>query len=227
MKQKFEEYDSPTGKWGWFHFYNPVNDTFAHQHMYDDDRTLIDNLRIGTYQEIALTAIFGDDFENIKETKLLNDINNSISEIYEFIYNSDSLKNSGISDLDPFLVAFYLLAKDYKKLKIHILSQRKVAGLFILLVIDCLIRDCKYKIIEHIIFSAHRFDTIIKILCPSFDFEKNIFFKSGKKKGEKTREQVISDYKTMGNSFWEKETKYEGKINLLMILLPGKLASHI
>ena len=205
----------PLGKWGWFYFYNPVNNKFANKFVKGIDCAISDNRWVFKYQELAMLAIFGEGFKKIPEAKRLKDINSAVSKVYDFIEKNDELVATSLISADKFMFAFHVFVDEYDKFKPDFISREKLAGLFVLLEIDCIIRDCDYMNVTETICSVHRLENVFKIMCPEQDVERMKFVKYGKRKGEMKRQSVISDYNTMGEEFWEKEKKYDDKIRLL------------
>lgn len=212
----FVKYNKPDGKWGWFHFYNPTNDTFAYKATFEDDNTLIDNWRVWDYQKIALKSLLGENIKNFNKRIYLDELNNKISYWKSFVEQSKELSSAGGSDVDPFVCVLYMISSKNTYLSHYDVPKKEIAAITILLLIDIIIRDCKCLYVENIIYVCHRLETISKIIYPDFDFEKKQFIEYGKRKGAKTRESFLNDFNSLGLAIFDDELKYDARISIIM-----------
>lgn len=212
----FVEYNKPDGKWGWFHFYNPTNDTFAYKATFRDDNITIDNWWVWSYQKIALKFLFGENIKNFNKRIYLDELNNKISYWKNFVEQSKELSSAGGSNIDPFACVLYMISSKNTYLSHYDVPKKEIAAITILLLIDIIIRDCKCLYVENIVFICRRLESLLKIVYPAFDFEKEQSIKHGKQKGVKNREKFLNDFNSLGLAIFDDELKYDARISVIM-----------
>lgn len=216
MVKTFVEYDKPDGKWGWFHYYNPIKDDFAYKRTFEDDNIVLDNLDVWiVYQKLALTVLFGDDFDKLKE-KHLTLINSKLSSLFDFVNKNKDLRVWILGDFNGFASSLYSLILNDFNIKSLSMSKQEIAALLALFYIDIFIRDCKFTLVEDFIYSSYKFNKVMNIVYPDFDFEKTRFIEFGKRKGSKIRERFLKDFEDFGLDIFDNEFKYEARISVIM-----------
>ncbi len=197
MNKNIPDYTKPDGKWGWFHYYNPVKIN-AFKNI---------NKIANSYHIRALSKIF----KNKKEISL-DKINQYISDANKgCIYEGYSVDNS------PILNVLYSPFLDIK-MKNRKTTQKDIVSLslFILLCLDVIVRNSKYLFIDDTIIKSHDLIYALKVIEPRLNIEKQLGKIYGANKNKSKREKILEDAKKHGSDFWQGERKYISRINLII-----------